>query len=161
MEKEYSFSGQWPDEKILEVAHQNPYLLYPSGFIFIILLSLSVAVFSFWPFLYYVAIAILIFASLYFFRSFYGFRESMLIITDKRVIYINQKGFFNRKISEVEHVKIIDAASVTKGFTQVMLKYGDLVLRTVGAGDGGDIVIKDISNPYYFQQKITKLAKAK
>jgi hypothetical protein len=35
-----------------------------------------------------------------------------------------------------------------------MLKYGDLIIRTAGAREGGDIVVENISNPYLVQQKI-------
>lgn len=154
MEKDYSFNGQREGEKVLEVITRHPYVLYLPGLKTVVILSVVVAIFLFLPSFYLAAILVLIFALTYFFGAFYGYKETYLLITDQRLFYINQRGFFRRKISEVDLFKILDMTSETEGLAKTMLKYGSLIVRTAGASEGGDMVISDIPDPYSIQQRI-------
>jgi hypothetical protein len=159
MNEEYQFHGQKEGEKVVEVVHNHPYILYPVGFRTVLLFCLALLIILFFPAFWYVAVPIVLFGFTIFFNAFYCYKESIFIVTNLRVFLIEQRGFFSRKISEVDLSKIIDMASETKGMTKTMLKYGDLVIRTAGANEGGDIVLKNISNPYEVQQRIAALEK--
>jgi hypothetical protein len=39
----------------------------------------------------------------------------------------------------------------------MFLKYGDLVIRTAGTSQGGEITVKNIPNPYDIQQVIARV----
>jgi hypothetical protein len=41
----------------------------------------------------------------------------------------------------------------------MMLKFGDLVIRTAGASKGEELVVHNIANPYEVQQAIARLVK--
>lgn len=157
MEDEYTFNGQKPGEKVIEVVPSHPYVLYPSGFRTILTLVLAIGIFLFWPKGWLAGAVLLILILVYFFNAFYSYRESVFIITNLRIFCIAQKGFFKRNITEVELSKIMDMSSNTEGLTKTMLKYGDLTVRTASGKDGGAIIVKNIANPYSVQQKIASL----
>ena len=157
MSKEFTFSGQREGEEINLIVYRHPYLIYPPGFITVILLTIGFTVLLFWPVVYYISAAIFLAALIYFGRAFYAFRESIAILTDQRLFVIDQRGFFTRKIVEVDLDKILDVTTETSGFFRTMLKFGDVIVSTAGAREGGDIEIKDIPNPYYFQQRLANV----
>jgi len=157
MDREYSFSGQREGEKVLEVIPSHPYVLYSPALKTALLLAAAFGVILYFPVLYIISIILLLFSGIYLFRAIYGFRETLLIVTDQRLFYVDQKGFFNRKISEVELNKILGITSETSGMAKVMLKYGDLIVRTAGAREDSNMVIKDIADPYSVEQRIANL----
>jgi len=154
MNEEYTFSGQKQGEKVQEVIPSHPYTLYSPGFKTILIWSLAIGLFLFFPKVWLLGLGIAVLAALYFFNAFYSYKETLLIITNMRVFSIDQDGFFKRRITEAELGNIVDMSSSMQGLTKTMLKYGDLIIRTAGAREGGDIVVKNISNPYSAQQKI-------
>jgi uncharacterized membrane protein YdbT with pleckstrin-like domain len=156
---EYTFHGQRKGERVLHSINSHPYVIYPPGFWSVLVLVLAIAVVLFWPRLYYISAVMIVAIGIYLFRAIYSFKESMLIITDQRIFAIQQKGFFNRKIIDVDLVNILDLQSNTAGFFRTVLKYGNLVIRTAGATEGGDIVITDIPSPYTVQQLIRRAQK--
>jgi len=92
-----------------------------------------------------------------FFRAFYDYNQSVFVLTNQRVINVGQDGFWKRKITETDLEKIQDVASETSGIWRTMFKFGDLVIRTAGAGQGSEIIVKNIANPYEVQQEIVKI----
>lgn len=159
MEAEYTFSGQKSGEKVVEVIPCHPYILYPAGFRTVLVLTLVVAIFLFFPKFWIVGLVLAVIILIYFINTFYSYKETIFIITDLRIFYIDQKGFFRRKITEVSLDNIIDISSDTSGFAKTMLKYGDIIIRTAGAREGGDIILSNISNPYNVQQRISSVIK--
>ncbi|MFA5926133.1 MAG: PH domain-containing protein [Parcubacteria group bacterium] len=54
------------------------------------------------------------------------------IVTDERIINIEQKGFFVRKISELKLTKIQDVTSEIIGVIPSLLNYGNIYVQTAG-----------------------------
>ncbi|MFA6963249.1 MAG: PH domain-containing protein [Patescibacteria group bacterium] len=160
-ESEFTFQGQRPEEKVVDVINSHPYVIYPTGFRVVLILAVVAAVFILFPqvvlWAYISAGVIGALSIVYFWSAYYGFKESVLIITDERIFYVSQKGFFRRKIFEADLANILDVSSETKGFFKTVLKYGDLIVRTAGAKEEGDIIVQDIPDPYYAQQKIASV----
>lgn len=157
MKEELTFNGQRPGEKVLEAILGHPYILYLPALKAMMLLVLAVAMFLFFPVLNIVGIVLVVFAVIYLIRAIYCFKESLFIITDQRLFIVNQVGFFRRKVTEIDLYKILDITSETGGFAKTILKYGDLVIRTAGAQEGGGLVIKNIPDPYSVEQRIAGL----
>lgn len=153
----YTFNGQRTGEEVVDIANSHPYVLYPAGSRSMALLVLAVAVIVFWPKLYLIPLIIFVFVLFYMLNAIFSFRESILVITTGRIIAIEQKGFFNRKVSESDLSQIRGISSETGGMIRTMLKFGDIIISASGAREGGDIIVKNISNPYYYQQQITRL----
>ena len=103
------------------------------------------------------AIIITVVGVLYFVNAYYSFKESLFIITNQRLIAITQKGFFAKKTVETDIRNILDISSEMHGFFKTMLCYGDLIVRTAGAKEKGDIIVENIPDPQYIQEKISAL----
>ena len=157
--KEFTFDGQRADESVEEVVKNHPYILLWPGLKSVCLLAVPIAVLIFWgastAFTIATFLALLIAFSI-FGTTYYEFASSVLIITNQRVLYLDQKGFFRRKITETNLDKIQDVASDTSGMIRTSLDFGDLIIRTAGASAGSEITVKNIAHPYQVQQAISK-----
>ena len=76
-------------------------------------------------------------------------------ITDKRIINREQKGLFNRLVSELELYQIQDVAVEQKGFLKTILNYGDLYIQTAGTLER--FIFKNIAQPVKISRLIQKL----
>lgn len=143
----------------MEVVKNHPFILFWPGLkaVFFILLGVATLIYIPGQLSGIVLVICAIIALGIMARVIYDYSQSMLLITSQRVLYVDQKGFFARKITETDLNKIQDVSSQTKGLFKVMLKFGDLVIRTAGASKGEEIVVKNIPNPYEYQQIIAKI----
>ena len=69
---------------------------------------------------------------LHYFHEFVDFHLDIWIVTDQRIINIEQIGLFNRVISELNILKVQDVTSELKGKVQTMLNYGNVYIQTAG-----------------------------
>jgi uncharacterized membrane protein YdbT with pleckstrin-like domain len=97
-----------------------------------------------------------LFVFLYFYAYFIDFYLDMLIITNDRLIDVEQKGVFSRSIAEVDLYQIQDASSEIKGAFSTLFNYGDIQIQTAGALP--KFVIHNISSPHVLRQEILALA---
>ena len=137
----------------------HPIILFLPGLKTILVLLLGISAMLFWSSSYsglFLLICTVISFAI-FFRAFYDYNQSMLVITNQRVINVGQNGFWKRKITETDFEKIQDVASETSGIWRTMFKYGNLIIRTAGASQGTEIVVENIANPYEVQQEIAKI----
>ncbi len=79
------------------------------------------------------------------------------VITDERVLNIEQKAMFNRIISEQMLSRIQDITTHTKGFLATILHYGDIMIQT--AAETEHFICHDIAHPEVVAQEITQLQK--
>lgn len=70
---------------------------------------------------------------LFFYTEFIGFYLDLLIVTNDRIIHINQHSLFSRTISEMDLYQTQDVISEVKGFFPSMFKYGDLTIQNASA----------------------------
>lgn len=161
MQEDYSFEGQRPDEEVRDVINSHPYIVYPPGLRSVLGISAAVALFLFVPIVWYLSLVLILISIIYFFNAFYSYRETIAIITNQRIFAVNQRGFFKRQVAETDLNKIVDVTSETQGFTKTLLKYGDLIVRTAGAHEQGNIVLKNIPHPYNVQQLIANIGRYK
>jgi uncharacterized membrane protein YdbT with pleckstrin-like domain len=80
---------------------------------------------------------------LYWFYHWVGWYYSVYIVTDQRLIDIRQKGFFNRRVSEVGFEKVQSINYHVKGFQAAILKFGDITVQTYT----GDWVLQSVHHP--------------
>ncbi|OQA03813.1 MAG: Bacterial membrane flanked domain protein [bacterium ADurb.Bin400] len=158
MEEEFTFNGQRRGENVVAVVKNHPVILFWPGLKTVFFLTTAVAFTMFWraqpsgPAAMLLAICGLsIFA-----KAFFMFNKSLFLVTDQRVINIDQDGFWKHSITETEINNIQDVSSNTVGPLRTMFKYGDLIIRTAGASKGSEIIVKNIANPYEVQQCIVR-----
>ncbi|MEY4731750.1 MAG: hypothetical protein RL681_696 [Candidatus Parcubacteria bacterium] len=76
------------------------------------------------------------------------------IVTDKRVIDIEQKGLFNRSVSECSLDRVQDVTTEVKGFLPTLLRYGDVTIQT--AGEQERFVMRNVPEPYSIKDAIVR-----
>lgn len=93
-----------------------------------------------------------------FFILWLDFYLDAWIVTDERIINIDQKGFFNRDISELKLTKIQDVTSEISGVIPTLLNYGNIHVQT--AGEVERFVFRQIPNPNEVKNMIVRLQQA-
>ncbi len=92
-----------------------------------------------------------------FFLVWIDYYFDVWVITNKRIINIEQKGLFSREVSELELDKIQDVSVSVLGIIPTFLNYGDVFIQT--AGEKERFVFKKIANPYWIKDLIMSLEK--
>lgn len=77
------------------------------------------------------------------------------IVTNERIINIEQRGFFNRDISELKLTKIQDVTSEIIGVIPTLLNYGNIYVQTAGKEERFNFC--QIPNPNYVKNVIVEL----
>jgi len=80
-----------------------------------------------------------------FFIEWTDYYLDLWIITDKRIIDVEQKGFFRREVTSFSFGQIQDITVETSGFVETFFKYGTLHIQT--AGHNREIIIRDAYLP--------------
>lgn len=88
--------------------------------------------------------------------SFIDLYLDVWIITNKRVVNIEQLGIFSRIESEHRIDKIQDITTEVHGIGATLFNFGDLHVQT--AGESQRFIFKQVPQPYYLKKTITALA---
>ncbi len=91
----------------------------------------------------------------------YGFIDYYLdvyIVTNERIVNIEQNGFFRREISELNLHQVQDVSAKVNGFFPTMMHYGNIFIQT--AGERENFIFKSIPNPYRVSKLIVDLHEA-
>lgn len=163
----YRLPHQLPGEKIVKILRRDVFILFKKILLFLFLLALFVGFILisyyqdieqqyYFPLLILAASAYLLFVWLFFFFSFIDYYLDVWIITNERIINIEQKGFFSRTISEQRLFRVQDVTSETHGLLPTIFKYGNVHVQT--AGEKGRFLFEEISDPNQVRDIIIKLA---
>lgn len=97
-----------------------------------------------------------LFSLLFFYVQFIDFYLDLWIITNERVIDVEQKGLFDRTIAELELENIQDVTSNVQGFWGTIFHYGDTFIATASSTD--TIIFKQIPKPDFIRQELIRLS---
>jgi len=86
-----------------------------------------------------------LFSFLAYFHDFVDYHLDIWVVTDQRVVSIEQEGLFNRTISELNIVKVQDVTSEVRGTVQTFLDYGQVHIQT--AGQEARFVFEQVPHP--------------
>jgi uncharacterized membrane protein YdbT with pleckstrin-like domain len=92
-----------------------------------------------------------------FFLIWIDYYFDVWIITDRRVVNIEQKGLFNRQVSELELLRIQDITTEVTGVIPTILNYGDVFIQT--AGENPRFIFRQVSDPYGIKDTLMNLQK--
>ena len=152
-----TFRGQRPDEEVRLVVRRHPIVFFWPLLQSTIALAFIVLALIFWGlsdiFYIVVTVLILIIFSLIFKISFI-YSNSFCLVTNQRVINVDQRGFFNRVITETDYAKIQEVTNSTSGMIGTTFNIGEINILT--AGKESQLTIRNIPDPYSIQQEITK-----
>lgn len=80
------------------------------------------------------------------------------VLTDQRVIAIEQRGLFARTVSEFDLSRIQDVTIEVHGIIPTMFNYGDLVART--ASEQESFIFKQVGRPHEVKDALIQAATA-
>lgn len=76
------------------------------------------------------------------------------ITTDRRIIDVEQGGFFHREVSSFRFERIQDVTVEIKGIFATLLDFGDLHVQT--AGEAREFIIRGLPHPNRHKERILK-----
>lgn len=160
MNQNFTFEGQRSDEDVIFVLKRHPWVLSKAGFIgvgLIILLIISYLIFGASIVTSILLIGLIIFVMVYSLYIWFLYNNYLYILTNQRLIIMEQVGLFNRRINESELDKIQNVTVEVKGIMKTFLNFGNIKITTAGVDPV--MVIFNVENPYEIQQKIVKHCK--
>lgn len=92
---------------------------------------------------------------LFAFLEFTDYYLDTWIITNERIINIEQEGLFNRTASELDLAAVQDTTAEIRGILQTLFTYGQVYVQT--AGEKGRFHFKNIDNPERVKELVTRL----
>ncbi|MEI7498380.1 MAG: PH domain-containing protein [Candidatus Falkowbacteria bacterium] len=165
----YRIPNQLPDEKVITVLRRDTFVLFNRTMLFLLLFAiLGIAAFiitnfipglltdAYQPILLLAGSAYFLFIWLFYFFSFIDYYLDTWIITNERIINIEQNGFFSRTISEERLFRVQDVTSEVKGFWPTIWRFGDVFIQT--AGEKQRFHFEQVPHPDMVRDTIIRLA---
>lgn len=132
-----------------------PPILY-LAFLFFSPESLEFSEGSLMPYLAVLGISLYyLFLWLFLFVYWLEFYLDVWVVTNERVINVDQRRLFSRRVSEVRLVQVQDVTTEVEGMFHTFFKFGDIDLQT--AAEQGKFTFKNIPNPDSVREIIVKL----
>lgn len=86
-----------------------------------------------------------LFIVLFFFADLVGYHLDIWVVTDRRLVSIEQLSLFHRIVSEQPILKVQDVTHEVKGQLQTMLDFGNVHIQT--AGEQERFIFEDVPHP--------------
>ena len=93
---------------------------------------------------------------IFFFSQFTDYYLDINIVTNDRILDINQKGLFGRAVSELDLTRVQDVHSEIKGIIPTLLNYGKVEVQTAATEE--NFHFDQVPNPHKVRQRILELA---
>jgi len=159
-----------PDEQVVHVLRRHPITLWWLYLGILILLAGPVAIWymlsMFNPELLADQIsftlillggsAFFLLAWLFMFQNYLDYFLDIWIVTNKRVLNIEQTGLFARTVSELRLYRVQDVTSSVNGFINTVFDFGNVEIQT--AGEKEHFVFEQIPHPTRVSKSILELA---
>lgn len=158
--EEYTFRGQRSDEAVLLVARGHVWKMAPAFLVWLIVILIMIPVFMFFGASKYTSwtlVAFVVWGLFYTFYRWFIWNNGLAIITNQRVIKIEQRGLFSRQINEAELARIQEISTEISGPIRTMLNFGTVKIQT--ASSTAKVDLEDVPSPYDIQQSIVRAQK--
>jgi len=99
-----------------------------------------------------------LFVWLLLYRAFVDYYLDVWIVTNKRIINIEQEDLFHRKFSEQKLFRVQDVTAVQKGLLAIFLNYGNVSIQT--AAPQARFEFEQIPRPNEVARRITELVES-
>ncbi len=159
------FKEQHENERVIQIIHRHWFNILIQFFVVIIA---AIAIFGSWLFLLFlypqllekltphilsfIETTAILFVWLYGFLIWINYYLDIWIITDERIVNIEQKGLFLREASDLEFSKIQDVTTEVVGLIPTILNYGDVYIQT--AGEVERFKFRQVPDPYALKSLI-------
>ncbi|OGI22097.1 MAG: hypothetical protein A2808_03675 [Candidatus Moranbacteria bacterium RIFCSPHIGHO2_01_FULL_55_24] len=168
--KKIHFPGQRETETVVSIVHRHWFNLLSHLFIvfvmaFFLLGSLFLIPLLFpeitagerFRFLIFLQNTLFVFLWLYGFLVWIDYYFDIWIITDERILNIEQKGLFVRHISELTYGRVQDITTTVEGIVPTMFNFGDLYVQT--AGENGRFIFRQVPDPLHLKDTIMRITR--
>lgn len=161
---------QKPYEKVVYVLRRHTITFAPILALFLLLLSIPLIVYGMIRFLYpalfggslayplavMLACAYYLGIYLFFYAQFIDYYLDIWVVTNDRIVDIEQFGLFSRTISEVDLFRIQDVTTDVSGFFATIFHYGDVTVKT--ASDNIGVVFRNVHKPNEIREALINLS---
>jgi len=89
------------------------------------------------------------------FRTLWVQQLNAFILTDTRIVDVDQRGLFHKVVSETTFDKVQDVSYVVKGLGPTLFQYGSVVVTT--AGSAANLEMQGVRWPQHVQELIVGL----
>lgn len=151
----YRFHGQRASEEIVLISKQHPFVLFKPFLQTVMILLLPWLAYVFMPFGTLLAsiLSLSVFiGGLHAFLAWYCWSNSLLLLTNERVVFLWQKSVLNREFSECALTAIQQVSHEIKGLFHTLFGYGSITIYTGGAQV--PLRLPNLPDPYDIQQEI-------
>jgi membrane protein YdbS with pleckstrin-like domain len=158
--EQFEFDNQRPNEEIVFMRRRHPWIFWKSSLILLFVILIVLIAFLIWgasKVSVVVSVASVIFLILYFLGRWFVYTSDIFILTNQRIINIDQRGFFTRRVSEAELENIQNVTYEIKGPIRSFLNFGEIIISTAGNTPG--LTLSNVENPHFIQEKIVSLRK--
>lgn len=166
----FRFPGQHANERILRVVHRHWLDLFshlaPVALFSLLLLGSLLLLPLLFPdfiagtwggFILFVENTFLLAIWIYGFLAWIDCYFDVWILTDKRIVNIEQRGLFARQTSELSYARIQDATASVLGFIPTVFNYGDLFVQSASAES--HIQFRHVPDPLRLKEEILRLSR--
>lgn len=170
MIKDHTFPEQQPGEQIILFLRRHWFVFFIDVLRVVGLAVIPIVIFHFWTATFQPELAadslgyigLVLSGSLYYiflwvllYDYWLDFDLDFFVVTDKRVVDVEQSGLFNRTVAAENINRVQDVTSEVKGFFPTMLRYGNVYVQTAGAKHR--FVFKQVSHPETVVSQLLKL----
>jgi len=165
------FQGQRKSEEVLLVIHRHWFNLLAHLFIVVVLSVLLIGSLLSMPLVFskllspeYTRVFLFLENTLFLFIWIYGFLVwidyyfDVWIVTNERIVNIEQKGLFVRQTSELNFPRVQDVTSTVEGFIPTILNFGDVYVQT--AGEKERFTFRQVPDPLHIKDVVMRLTKS-
>jgi uncharacterized membrane protein YdbT with pleckstrin-like domain len=155
----YQFNGQRSNEDIILMTRQHPSVLFKPMFQSVAILlipALLYVIVDAGVVLSAVIIICLILALLRGFFAWFSWQNSLILLTDQRIIFLEQRGLLSREFAECGLESIQQVSHRVRGITNTVFGFGNIGITT--GGSQGPFVLPNVPSPYDIQSEIQRAA---
>jgi uncharacterized membrane protein YdbT with pleckstrin-like domain len=108
---------------------------------------------------YFMQSFLLLIMWIYGFVVWFDYYLDIWIMTNERVVNVEQRGLFSRQVSELKYRAIQDVSTDVRGLFPTIFNFGDVTVQT--AAEQSRFIFRSVGNPYEIKAEIMRLQKKK
>jgi len=154
----YQFQGQHKNEQVVLFSRQHPFVLLKPLFSSALIFLVPFIAYIFLPLgtvVSWIIIGSLIAGLFNAWRAWHAWHNSLVLLTNERVIIMEQEHVLSREFAECNLENIQQVTHQIKGLLPTIMKYGDLSIYTAGSQHA--FMVPNLPDPYEVQQEILRL----
>lgn len=166
----HHFQGQHENEQVIRVIHRHWFNILIQLGIIVLLSLLLIGSLSVFPALFpgvlpenspafflFLQNTIFLLVWLYGFLVWIDYYFDVWIITNERIVNIEQRGLFTRRISELRFPRVQDVTSSVTGLIPTILNFGDVYVQT--AAEEERFVFRQVGDPFAIKDEVMRLSR--